>query len=254
MSDIADFHRYAENRDPALRERLIEENLPLVYSQAAKLARTLPRTIRLDDLIQWGSFGLIDAVEKFDPSRGFAFSTYGVMRIRGSMLDGLQTQEWLPKAKITRLRELSNVQDALEAEGAPGTVEEIAERMDASPDEIRELILARSTKAVRSLDEQIGDVFEEEDDRRGSSWQSVAGDQESSAELAEISSRAMAALAQLSKEEALVIERVYCDGITLKDLAIERGQAPGSVTALHSRALSRIRHTLALFGAGELAA
>lgn len=252
MSDFADFERYAETRDPELRLRLIEENIALVYSQAAKLAKTLPRTIRLDDLIQWGSIGLIDSVEKFDPSRGFAFSTYGVMRIHGSMLDGLQTLEWLPKAKITRLRELGRTQDALEVEGAAGTAEEIAERMGTTVEDIRELMLARVTKGVRSLNERYDD--DEEDEYESGAWQAVIGDQEPSAELAEIIDRARSALRQLTPEEALVIERVYWDGMTLKDLAAERGQAPGSVSGLHAQALGRIRETLALFGPGEHAA
>lgn len=254
MSDIADFHRYAAARDPELRQRLIEENLPLVYSQAAKLAKTLPRSIRLDDLIQWGSIGLIDAVGKFDPSRGFAFSTYGVMRIHGSMLDGLQTLEWLPKARITRLRDLGRAQDALEAEGADGTVAQIAERMGTTPAEVHELLQARATKAVSSLDIHFDAPEGEDDGFAAHSWQSVIGDQEPSAELAEISSRVVAALRQLDEQEALIIERIYCDGMTLKDLALEPGRAPGTVTSLHDTTLARIRETLALFGPSEAAA
>lgn len=251
---MADFTEYARTRDPALRDRLIEENIALVYSQAAKLAKTLPRTILLDDLKSWGSLGLVDAVEKFDPSRGFAFSTYAVMRIKGSMFDGMQTQEWLPKAKVTKLRELGRVQDALEAEGEAGTVDQIAERMNCTPEDVRELMQDRSSKSVHSLSSAADSESDENPSPAAASWQAVAGDHEPSAELAEIGARTCAALAQLSEDEAQVIRGVYCDGVTLKDLAATRGQPAGSVTALHSRALGRLRELLALFGPAEQAA
>ncbi len=252
MSDIADFREYAKTRDASLRERLIEENYGLVVTQAAKLARTLPRTILLNDLKSWGSLGLIDAVEKFDPARGFAFSTYAVMRIRGAMFDGIQSQEWLPKAKITKLRELGRAQDALEAEGEDGTVDQIAERMESTVDEVRELMHDRSSQAVISIEGRTA-TYREDSDIQADSWLGRSGDESVTAELSEISARTLAALGQLSDDEAAVMVRVYVDGVTLKDLAIERDQPAGSVTVLHTRALTRVRELLALFGGGVAA-
>lgn len=252
MSLMSDFEAYAETRDPALREKLIEENLPLVYLQAGRLVKTLPREIRLDDLTSWGSDGLIDAVEKFEPERGWKFSSYACIRIRGAMLDGLQTQEWLPKPLISKIRALGNAQDILEEAGEDKwSASRLAEIMGIDESEVGALVRERAAKNHEPLHLGESDDGDDDDAYWAQGWVATAGEHEPSAELAEILLRIGAVVAKLKFSERMVIVCVYEQGMSLKELAKFLDVAPGNAAALHQKVLAKIRDGLALFDAAS---
>jgi RNA polymerase sigma factor for flagellar operon FliA len=125
-----DLATYAQTRDPELRGSLAVKHLPLVKFVARKMSRSLPAHMDLDDLVSWGSIGLLDAIDKFDPTRQVRFSTYAVTRIRGAILDGLQQMDWAPKQVTSKVRAVRRVQELLTAElGYDPTVPQVAVRM-----------------------------------------------------------------------------------------------------------------------------
>ena len=88
---------WIDRSTPATRDNLIKRHLPLVEFLARRVSTTLPNTVEVDDLISYGTFGLLDAIEKFGPSREIKFETYASVRIRGAMIDGLRSGDWLPR-------------------------------------------------------------------------------------------------------------------------------------------------------------
>ena len=120
----------------AQKDKLIMEYAPLIKFIAQKIAVRLPSNIELDDLISSGVIGLMDAIEKYDPSRDNKFKTYAEFRIRGSILDELRAQDWVPRSVREKSKMLDRTLVALEAEmGRTPTDEELAERLKMSMDE-----------------------------------------------------------------------------------------------------------------------
>ena len=106
--------RFTANRDESARNRLLEQYIGLVHHAAREMIKAAPSAIELDDLISAGTVGLVQALEGFDPSRGFAFSTYAVPRIRGAMLDELRAWDWAPRSVRARNRKIDRMKGRLE--------------------------------------------------------------------------------------------------------------------------------------------
>jgi RNA polymerase sigma factor FliA len=122
------WHRYGVHGDPAARDTLIEQHMGLVRHAARELLQRVGDSVPFDDLVGAGSLGLIQALEGFDPSRGFAFTTYALQRIRGAMLDELRAADWRPRSVRTRGRALQAAERTLEGRfGRPAGHAEIAE-------------------------------------------------------------------------------------------------------------------------------
>src|SRR6059058_5308928 len=123
-----------DNQD--LRNRLVEQYLPLVKYNGERIWARLPEGVELDDLISAGVFGLMDAIEAFDLSRGVKFETYCVPRIRGAMLDELRTMDWVPRLVRSKHTKMEEARKSLEAQhGRPPTDAELAERLGLPLDE-----------------------------------------------------------------------------------------------------------------------
>jgi RNA polymerase sigma factor FliA len=124
------WQRYRETTDPDARRQLLELYIGLVHHVAREIGRRT-KAVELDDLVSAGTFGLIRALDSFDLSRGLAFSTYAVRRIRGAILDDLRSQDWAPRAVRVKARRLQVATTALEGRlGRPPRPEEVAEQLD----------------------------------------------------------------------------------------------------------------------------
>ena len=108
------WERFKEAADEAAREALILQYSPLVKFVAGRVAAGLPRNVDQADLVSYGVFGLIDAIDKFEPERGFKFETYAINRIKGSILDGLRALDWVPRSVRSRAREVERSLTELE--------------------------------------------------------------------------------------------------------------------------------------------
>ncbi|MBI4021590.1 MAG: FliA/WhiG family RNA polymerase sigma factor [Candidatus Aenigmarchaeota archaeon] len=143
---------YIRTRDPVLRNQLAEHYLPLVSIIAGSLARTLPRSVDIGDLNGNGTIGLIDAVEHFDPDRGVKFNTYGSLRIRGAMLDGLRKEDWTPRLTRTRQKLLKEAgQELFASLRRQPTHQELADFLGMTADELTALHAEAESAQVFSL-------------------------------------------------------------------------------------------------------
>jgi RNA polymerase sigma factor for flagellar operon FliA len=239
---VEDLIRYAATRDPDLRGELAVRHLPLVKFVARKMASSLPSHIDLDDLVSWGCLGLLDSLDKFDPSRGHKFSTYAVTRIRGAILDGLQQMDWAPKQITSKVRHLRRVAEQLAIQiGYEPSVDELAEAMECDPNEIRGWMLDDNITRVKPLNAKLQDVDEAID-------VSEDADQEVAGEVAEIRERMVMALGTLGDRERAVALLYYRDGRTLRQIADELGVSVSSATQTHTRLVETVRFRLAALG------
>src|SRR5687767_6227659 len=122
--------RFAAERDPSLREQLILQYAPLVKYVVGRLALMLPRILDSDDVLSIGTMGLIEAVDRYDPSTGVKFQTYAISRVRGAILDELRSLDWIPRSARQRSQEIAKTFARLEIEyGRPPADEEVAKEL-----------------------------------------------------------------------------------------------------------------------------
>src|SRR5918997_6757112 len=141
----------------ALRDRLVVHYTPLLRAVAHRLGSALPSYIEVADLVQCGVFGLIDAVERFDPERCPRFESYAVPRIRGAILDELRAQDWVPRTVRGRVRELERAQERLESRlQRAATDAELAEELGLPVQEVRAFGRQVQLVSVEALDESSG--------------------------------------------------------------------------------------------------
>src|SRR5215469_5738311 len=118
---------YRRTRDPSIREAFIKQYAPLVKYVAGKVAVGMPHNVEFDDLVGFGVFGLIDAIDKYDPEKNVKFKTYAVTRIRGAIFDELRLIDWIPRSVRQRTRDIESTKSSLEAQlGRTATDQEIA--------------------------------------------------------------------------------------------------------------------------------
>jgi RNA polymerase sigma factor for flagellar operon FliA len=240
-----DLATYARTRDPELRGALAVRHLPLAKFVARKMSANLPSNIELDDLVSWGSLGLLDALDKFDPSKGVQFSTYAVTRIRGAILDGLQQMDWAPKQVTSKVRAVRRLREVLTNElGREPSVEELAYRMDVTPAEVRGWLVDDSTTRLKPLSPAYDD-----DDEGRDGYGAIEADQAIAGEAAEIRCRVAAAVRRLGDREQAVFLLYYRENLTLREIASELGVSVSSATQTHTRLVEQVRGYLAAFGA-----
>jgi RNA polymerase sigma factor for flagellar operon FliA len=240
---------YFETRDETLRDTLTVRHLPLVKFVARKMSSSLPGNVELDDLVSDGTLGLIDAITKYDPHRGVAFSTYAVTRIRGAILDGLQRMDWAPKQVTSKVRAVRRLVEVLRAElGRDPSVEELAYRMGSTPEEVRGWLFDDVALRVKPLDAPAGS----DDSSGGGGFPlelSQDADQEVAGEAAEIRRRMAGAIAGMSEKERAVLVLYYRDNMTLREIAGVLDMSVSSATQTHTRMVEGIRARLASYGA-----
>src|SRR5262245_14618400 len=145
---------FKSDGDDEAREKLILHYAPLVKYVASRVATGLPSSVDQADLVSYGMFGLIDALEKFEPERGNKFETYAIPRIKGAIIDELRAMDWVPRSVRFKAREIEKAYQDLESilKRAPSE-KEIAERLGVSLPELHEVINQISFVQVLQLDE-----------------------------------------------------------------------------------------------------
>src|SRR6185436_736430 len=152
---------YKATKSESSRNRLMETYLPIVKYTAERVAAKLPQNVDVDDLMSSGVFGLMDAIDGFDLDRGIKFKTYCTTRIRGSILDELRSQDWVPRLVRLKAHQITKAEQSLEVElGRCPTAFEMAKKLGISLDEYGELREASSARTIFSLSEK----WDESDD------------------------------------------------------------------------------------------
>lgn len=245
MSDVADIWReYKASGDPHLQEELVMHYQGLVYKLAHKIVRKLKQGSEVEELISDGMLGLVKAIDAFDPSRGFKFSTYATPVIRGSIYNGLRRLDWLPERTRAKARNFQKAVDKLsQIQGRRPTEEDIAKELEISAKEVFELIANLSSMYLLSLDQPVGD--EEGDAAMGDMVEdSGFASPESEFEYAEERAALRNALATLDDRERDLLEMHYFEGITFEAISRKWEVSKQRISQLHLRAVRHLRERL----------
>ncbi len=232
---------YVKNPNQALREKLILSYANLVKIVAGKLSIYLGYNVEYDDLVSYGTFGLIDAVDKFDYGKGVKFETYASLRIRGAILDQIRRMDWLPRSVRQKQKQIDQAYSKIELEmGRPATDEEVARELQISQDELDKWESQVKASGLVSLDE-----YMEEGNEAGIS--SVIGSNQENYEPGHnmdkeaIKQALIAALEALTDKEKQVILLYYYEEMTLKEISLVLEVSESRVSQLHSKAISKLR-------------
>jgi RNA polymerase sigma factor for flagellar operon FliA len=216
------------------RDRLLIRYAPLVRAVAHRVAAGLPSYVDVADLVQIGFFGLLAAIERFEPERGLRFETYAAQRIRGAILDELRVQDWVPRTVRGRVRDRERAQELLEAQlHRAVTDEEVAAELGVTLAELRSQRRPVQVLSVEALDEQGGGLAELLEDESADPVQLV--------EARETVAMLRSAVLRLEERDRTVIHLYYTENRTLADIGRALGLTESRVCQLHSRAELRLR-------------
>ena len=241
------WQEYKESEEPTLRERLILHYSPLVKYVAGRVGVGLPPNIEQADLVSYGIFGLIDAIQKFDLERAIKFETYAISRIRGAIIDELRAIDWVPRSVRFKAREIEKAYTALENKlKRPPSDPEIAEELGMTIDELNNIYSQLSNVSLVALDELMsveGDRGDKlslvetlEDTRNVGPVESIEAD--------EMKNILTGAINRLPEREKIVITLYYYEGLTLAEIGKVLGVTESRVCQLHTRAVLRLRTKL----------
>jgi RNA polymerase sigma factor for flagellar operon FliA len=225
------------------RERLILHYAPLVKYVASRVATGLPASVDQADLVSYGMFGLIDALEKFDPGRGNKFETYAIPRIKGAIIDELRAMDWVPRSVRFKAREIEKAYSDLESIHKRGpTEEEVAARLGVTLRELHDVINQISFVQVLQLDE----ILSVGSDRgeQVSLLDTLADrgtDPTTALEGEETRGLLAAAINSLSEREKIVVTLYYFEGLTLAEIGDILGVTESRVCQIHTKAVGQLR-------------
>ena len=228
---------------PHARERLILHYAPLVKYVASRVATGLPASVEQADLVSYGMFGLIDALEKFEPARGNKFETYAIPRIKGAIIDELRAMDWVPRSVRFKARQIEKAYSDLESimKRAPSE-KEVAARLGVTLKELHDVITQISFVSVLALDELLS-VGSDRGEQvslldtladRGSDVSMGLEGQETRGLLA-------AAINSLSEREKIVVTLYYFEGLTLAEIGEILGVTESRVCQIHTKAVNQLR-------------
>jgi RNA polymerase sigma factor for flagellar operon FliA len=237
------WHAFKSTGDVDARERLILHYAPLVKYVASRVATGLPASVDQADLVSYGMFGLIDALQKFEPGRGNKFETYAIPRIRGAIIDELRAMDWVPRSVRFKQREIEKALTDLESmlKRQPSDAE-LAERLGMSLRELHEVITQISFVSVLALDETVSVGAD-----RGEKVSLVdtladkGFDPSTGVESQETRSLLAAAINELSEREKIVVTLYYFEGLTLAEIGDILGVTESRVCQIHTKAVGVLR-------------
>lgn len=227
-------------------EQVILEYSPMIKYVANRIALRLPPHIEIDDLISVGVMGLIDAIEKYDPTRGAKFKTYAEFRVRGSILDELRSLDWVPRSIRQKAAHIDAVSHKLQAKlGRPPEDEEVAAEMGVSLEQFFTLLNETKSMPLISL-EDLG--ITKESGERQSLLECLAGksdvDPQTQLRLTELKSIIAKAIDSLPEKERLMVSLYYYEELTMKEIGEVLGITESRVSQIHSKAVFRLRTKL----------
>lgn len=235
------------NECPEARDKLILHYSPLVKYVAGRVSANLPQNIENGDLVSYGIFGLIDAIEKFDLSREIKFETYAMSRIKGAIIDELRALDWVPRSVRHRSKELENVMIVLEnrLKRVP-TDEEVAQEMEITIKDLHALLTQLSYTSVVALEElwSVGSDGEDKVSLIDTIEDANSADPCDVYEVAETKEILAEAIERLPDREKIVIALYYYDNLTLREIGEVLSVTESRVSQLHTKAVIRLRAKL----------
>jgi RNA polymerase sigma factor FliA len=228
------------------REKLILHYAPLVKYVASRVATGLPSSVEQADLVSYGMFGLIDALQKFEPGRGNKFETYAIPRIKGAIIDELRAMDWVPRSIRFKAREIDKANADLEAmlKRQP-TEKELAERLGISLRELHDVVSQISFVSVLALDEMVSVGADRGEQVSLIDTLADKGiDPTQGVESQETRGLLAAAINDLSEREKIVVTLYYFEGLTLAEIGEILGVTESRVCQIHTKAVGVLRGQL----------
>lgn len=233
------WEEYAKKRTPELQEKIIIEYAGLVKLVAGRLSMYLGYNVEYDDLVGYGTFGLIDAIDKFDYNKGVKFETYASLRIRGAVLDQIRKMDWIPRSIRQKQRKMDLAYHNLEVKyGRLASDEEVAVELEISVDELENWQNQTKITNIISLDEFMDQGSEAKVE------QSLKADFEQPdriLEKQELKEILIRTLETLTEKEKKVIILYYYEELTLKEISRILEVSESRISQLHTKALQKLK-------------
>ena len=230
--------------DYSLRNQIITEYLPYVNRIVNRIAVHLPPSVEVDDLVNVGIIGLIQAIERYDPSRDNKFITYAVFRIKGAVLSELRSRDFLGRTTRRKIRDLEKTYVQLEQKlGREVDDEEVASEMDMDLEQFYQVKRMSSISFISF--EEIG--YKSKEDRKRLMSYLISDDSEDALTLTrlnELETSVAKAISELSEKERIVISLYYWDEFTMKEIGKALDITESRVSQIHSQAIGRLRRKL----------
>jgi RNA polymerase sigma factor for flagellar operon FliA len=230
---------YGENLTAERKEKIVKRYLPLIKYVGGRMAVSAPSGLDYEDLLSFGVFGLLDAVDRFDPSKGFSFQTFAVPRIRGAVLDELRKYDWISRTGREKLQRLNGAIEKVLREKGRLRDDWVMQEMGVDEKVYRDALELLSRSYIVSLDEVIAFEDGESDLKRvlTDGEEGAGAALESQDEVKSI----MDALAKLPEREMQVVSFYYYEGLTLKEIGQILGVTESRVSQIHGKAIASLR-------------
>jgi RNA polymerase sigma factor for flagellar operon FliA len=230
-------------KDPAYRDQLISEYLPYVKRIVQRLAVHLPSTVDIDDLMNVGVIGLIQAVDRYDPRRDNKFMTYAIFRIKGAVLSELRARDFLSRSNRRKIRELESAYQRLEQKlGREVEDKEIARELGV---ELEQVYRTKQMSSISFISlEELGVSSKDEKEKLMSFLANNDDDALNLTKLKELKEALGGAIKQLPEKERLVVSLYYLDELTMKETGKVLGITESRVSQIHSQAILHLRSKL----------
>jgi RNA polymerase sigma factor for flagellar operon FliA len=240
---------YKTSGSAASRDVLIVHYSPLVKFVAGRVAVGLPQNVEQSDLVSYGMFGLIDAIDKFEPERGFKFETYAISRIKGAILDELRSIDWVPRSVRAKVRQIEKAYAKLEARHhRPPSDEELSSELRWSDEQLQQALMQISTVVVSALDEILsvgggdrGEAITLGDTIADNSTQGPMG----AFEVTETRQLLAQAINGLPEREKIVLTLYYYESLTLQEIGRVLGVTESRICQIHTKAVLHLRSRFA---------
>ena len=232
----------ADKTNKSLRDKLIVQYIYLTRYVIGRVKMNLPQTFSIEDITSYGVEGLIDAIEKYTPDKGARFETYALMRIRGTIIDKIRSQDWVPRSTRKKIKEIKQVAEQLkQALGRAATTTEIANAMNMEKAKVESLLADEM---------QVGSLY----DKKGTSEESVEiidtiQDEHSKNPLEQlvdkdVKKELQIALKRLPERERMIMVLYYHENMTLKEIGETINVSESRVCQLHAQAIMKLKNIL----------
>jgi RNA polymerase sigma factor for flagellar operon FliA len=238
VTDLWRAYRVDRTRDQ--RDRLILHYSPLVKYVAGRVGVGLPQNVEQSDLVSYGIFGLIDAIEKFDPERGFKFETYAISRIKGAILDELRSIDWVPRSVRAKGRAVERAFSKLESTLHRSPTEaELATELGYTEAQLQQTLGQLSLTGIAALDEMLGDRSDAA--TLGDTIADQADGPGALAELREMRTYLAEAIERMPEREKIVLTLYYFENFTLAQIGQVLKVTESRVSQIHTKAVLQLR-------------
>lgn len=230
---------YLGDRSSQHRDALILDYMNLVRYVASRVSQSLPQHVEQADLVSYGTFGLIDAIERFDPDRGFKFETFAISRIRGAMLDELRSMDWVPRSVRAKSRAIDNASESLEASlYRSASSAEVAQAMEIPEADFLKTVGQVYTSGIVGLEDTlnsgsattVADMLSDQDEETDQFW--------------EMQDTLAQSIEAMPLRERVVLTLYYYEGYTLADIGRVLGVTESRVCQIHTRAIEDLKEDL----------